>query len=405
MSKAIWEAIQKPTWLAACIATVAILFPLTTLRTSLWIDELHTAWVCLGSWNQLIDRAQAGNQSPLYFAFLKASASIAPLDEISLRIPSAIAWWIAIFLSCRFLAVKIKERVAVATQRSELAVWSFVGILIGWCACDWIAWFYAIEARPYAVVTLCTAVLCITFQPSRSSHRVDPMWTLFAWLAPCFHITAIFVVLSSWLARSLFWHDRGGNWPAGSLRYRLLELGLCLLGWTPLVALSKSVFAKRELWANFASDSSLVHLSTLLDFVPWLFIPGMALLGNTLLRKSFHGIIDHEAIHHGRHVISTSQEAQQMLHLLAIAILPAIGVWMTTWLEIARTHASSLHLGSHIALFLFAGLCLLRLQSYRFRCIVGALSILSMTWAHGQWNTLQMENGWDGSAMRIGEVP
>ena len=47
------------------------LWPLATIRESLWIDELHSAWVVQGPWSAWIERAAIGNQAPAFFAPLK----------------------------------------------------------------------------------------------------------------------------------------------------------------------------------------------------------------------------------------------------------------------------------------------------------------------------------------------
>ena len=76
-----------------------------------------------------------------------------------------------------------------------------------------------------------------------------------------------------------------------------------------------------------------------------------------------------------------------LAYFLAMAILPVVGVWLSTILDIAPLMHRRYIIGSHIALFLFGGTCLARLPRVPLRVAVGVLSIASMTWTHGQWNT------------------
>ena len=58
---------------------------------SFWLDELHTAWIVNGDWNDVVARCQIGNQSPLYFCVLKVFQDWGGQQEFSFRFGSLFA--------------------------------------------------------------------------------------------------------------------------------------------------------------------------------------------------------------------------------------------------------------------------------------------------------------------------
>ncbi len=58
---------KRLNWLALPMAISLVLGGATawsSMQQSLWIDELHTAWVSTGPWSEVTARAAAGNQTP-----------------------------------------------------------------------------------------------------------------------------------------------------------------------------------------------------------------------------------------------------------------------------------------------------------------------------------------------------
>ncbi len=109
------------------------------LRHSLWLDELHTAWVVLGPWEELPRRAALGNHGPVYFALARLAVGLFGPGEVALR--------------------------SVSVGAGVLVVLGTFGLLRVWGAGLWLAgaaavaaaldpqllWF-AQEARPYALL-------------------------------------------------------------------------------------------------------------------------------------------------------------------------------------------------------------------------------------------------------------
>jgi mannosyltransferase len=110
-------------------------------RDSLWLDELHTGWCAVGSIADVLPRAAAGNQSPLFFWLEWLLVQVFGPSELTLRLPSLIAGTL--------LCVALSAAVVRWTGNAWL------GVLAAWLvAVDPKQIYYATEARPYALVQL-----------------------------------------------------------------------------------------------------------------------------------------------------------------------------------------------------------------------------------------------------------
>ena len=118
---------------------ISLFFRLPLLGESLWVDELHTAWVVADSPQVIPERAAMGNQSPLYFWGVWAWLQASGMHEWSLRFPSLLAGVFAVGL-VTFLAHRWTKDILLAIGMGFIAS----------LAIDWI--FFATEARTYALV-------------------------------------------------------------------------------------------------------------------------------------------------------------------------------------------------------------------------------------------------------------
>src|ERR1700752_3918500 len=80
-----------PLVLLAVLVVVTTAWRVQQASPSLWVDELHTAWSVGGDLREVLPRAAAGNQPPLYFWLLWAELRALPPSEIALRGPSLAA--------------------------------------------------------------------------------------------------------------------------------------------------------------------------------------------------------------------------------------------------------------------------------------------------------------------------
>lgn len=108
---------------------------------SLWLDELHTSWVVASGAGDVLPRAQAGNQSPLYFYLEWFVVQICGQSAVALRLISllsgiglvgVVGWLVSHWTGSRSAA--LLASLLVALNRDCI--------------------FYAQEARPYALVQL-----------------------------------------------------------------------------------------------------------------------------------------------------------------------------------------------------------------------------------------------------------
>ncbi|MHB8860875.1 MAG: glycosyltransferase family 39 protein [Pirellulaceae bacterium] len=131
-------------WLIPIVA-LGLWLRCSQARESLWLDELHTSWVVADGLSQIPERAQAGNQSPLYFYLEWGTIALLGHHEWTLRFWSLVAGTV------------LMAAVGGLVQRWSGSVASgLLAALLVAVQRDCI--FYAQEARPYALLQL-SAVL------------------------------------------------------------------------------------------------------------------------------------------------------------------------------------------------------------------------------------------------------
>jgi len=124
---------------------------------SLWVDELHTAWVISGPFHEVAQRAGQGNQSPLFFAAIYPLPRLCGWHEVTLRAVSLVS------------GVGLVVAVALVTRRWTGSAWAGVAAA-ALAATDPRLMYYSLEVRPYALLillTLCHAFLAIDPAASR----------------------------------------------------------------------------------------------------------------------------------------------------------------------------------------------------------------------------------------------
>ncbi len=224
--------------LLAVLASAAFGLRAITVRESLWIDELHTAWCVEGPLRDVADRARAGNQPPLYFWLLWFLTRVLGISEFSLRFPSLVAG----SLSCVVGAVLVRR----ATGAMTLGLLTGFLILIDPQAID-----FAREARPYACVQFLGLLQVICFLCLRARPGVWSLaWISMSWAMFYCHYTSALLLLGEVVYLVLLWFQQ----PAREGRSLAVWAGLfavCLLGmlvaWQPLMEIA----ARRQNWERF----------------------------------------------------------------------------------------------------------------------------------------------------------
>ncbi len=367
----------------------ATLPALLTIRESLWVDELHTSWVVHSNWMQVAGRATEGNQSPVYFWLLRAFLTLFPENEVSLRLPSLIAWAL-LAVGCARLVGSWQFSEGDDLRKDWKRRWLGVIVVATWLAIDRIGIFYAIEARPYAMIALCSIIMI-----HRSSHSqkfansLDWTWSLAA-IAGCYlHYTAILIVAASWAGRvivSVFtspWETpsssrlqsplRVESWQKISVAFRVGEIVFVLLGTLPALYGMVSVMQRKQMWFSFAGDTTLRNSFQMLPLLPWCVIPlVIALL-----------IVRHRGKFSFQQQFLRSENAAVLIPLLCVAFTPLIIAWAVTALDIAPLMHRRYVIGSYPAILLLGAWSLRSLSSSRQVLLVGLLSTCLLIFQQG----------------------
>ncbi|GIW99514.1 MAG: hypothetical protein KatS3mg111_2847 [Pirellulaceae bacterium] len=286
---------------------MALLLPITYaaagLTEPLWLDELHSSWVLSGRWEEVAPRAAMGNQTSLYFFALWILTGLTGQSEVALRMPSLIAWWVALVLAvhCILAATYLPSLSSGAAKKEgpllrkgvtaavcqHAFFWPTLAVL-GWMGLDRIQVFYSTEARPYAMVQLVVLVGWyllwsawrlgnLPLSAAGGGGRPDVRLARLALggcvccgLAVWLHLASVPVVaiqLAAWGWLSLRRPVPPALLPAG-----VLFLGVLLMGaiaWD-VRGLAVEVWARRRQWNAFAGDTALGHLVSIFPFLPWI---------------------------------------------------------------------------------------------------------------------------------------
>ncbi|MCA9193794.1 MAG: hypothetical protein KDB03_18605 [Planctomycetales bacterium] len=323
-------------------------------KESMWVDELHSSWVVKSAYSEVVERSLQGNQVPLYFYFLKPLVSTVSLvgwadghsGDFWLRLPSLVAWVISVGVAARWIAHQQSQINPKLTGWAALAVM----LLAGW---DRINWFYASEARVYAILCAVTLVawwqiasLWLSCQSPESlgtelGQASNPKtqdswsgkyhvttWTLLAALQLGLQPVSILTVVWQWLLltwicwrAALVGHKCWRAWCVASCILFLIGLYLFVL--------FQPTWINRSLWASFAGSSDYKTAIGLFPFLPLLF---PALVAQPI----------DQAILFGRqkrtvHQPSTLRTANSTISvgLLIASLAPIATAWMLTYCEIA----------------------------------------------------------------------
>lgn len=250
--------------------------PLIAVQESFWIDELQSAWAAKST--DWIARAAQGNQVPAFFGLLRLAHGIGMEDDWQSRLLVGLLWAVGLTLGWRSIASHLSSR-----PRCQTAFWWVAAI---WVLIDPVAWFYAIEVRPYGMVCILSVALVLRdirlaeaiahWQSQRqvdrlqdaSPWRTDPWWMLGAIALLATHLTSLAMVVASASARILLpWLLSRSAAPSvpsrsfGWFRYLLargcemsmamLALGL-LFPWIGLMAARKVLWPPMDAsWIDF----------------------------------------------------------------------------------------------------------------------------------------------------------
>jgi len=244
--------------LLALLTVAGGVLRLQDVTHSLWLDELHTAWCVAGEFNDIAPRARLGNYSPLYFWLVWGSAGWLGLSEWGVRLPSIVAGIALIPVIYLAAARFTSNRIAALTAAAIVAL---DGGFFGW---------YALEARPYALVQLLAVVhVWVLFElvhapKSRAAHRLLRVAFVVLGLALFYlHYTTILL-----LAGELAWYA-GRRWLPGRsactspYSWRALSVDALLIcaACVPALGHLREIYDRRANWTQFVSLPALSDLA------------------------------------------------------------------------------------------------------------------------------------------------
>lgn len=366
------------------LALLTTLPSLTVVRESFWIDELHSVWVVLGEWNDIPARAWEGNQTPLYFYWLKLWGNGLGFTEPALRVLSWLcmtgAIWLAYLTLQRSLFPQGKLDL-LESARNRLAI--SIGCMMLWGWLDWSMWFYATEVRPYAFVTLALFGLLWLSDERRDSRRPGNFgWVVVSILAIHLHLTAGLWVFCHWLIRLGQLSQR----PIGRklmIRVRLWELLLVGIGSFPLLGLAAMIWDRSSQWETMSGIVDGPSLLRVIPWIPWVVIPG---LGFAVTRQR-------------------SERDSTVGQGMAVVFGPLLMVVVVSGLQWAPMLHRRYVIGSHLAAWWLGGWWLSQLPVRWKQVAVGVLSCGAMiaidgnwrVWQEGEWMAWPRQENWQAA--------
>jgi mannosyltransferase len=370
----------------AAILLVAAGLRLVQVRESLWLDELHTAWTVGDGWREIWWRAEFGNQSPLYFYLVALVTWAGGLNELTLRLPSALAgvalagcsgWLVARWTGSRTSG--LLTALLVAVDRTSL--------------------FYAQEARPYAWVQLAGLIHVATFVGilTRPQPRWRAVWVVTAVLVYYLHYTAALLLTAEVAAYAVLsvvpaWR------PVYRLRHFAVDLSLIAIGLLPSIHQVSQIAARRDAWSAFIHRDVpagkilsafplgiYLILPAAIGILPWAVRLGwsyarrLARRGRSMTTAEVFGGL---AVGHSDVSSSYAIHARLVVVLVFWLFVPLIAAWILTVCDVARLFFPRYLVISAVVPALLAGLILRCYPGWCSR-LIGVIAVTSALVWHG----------------------
>lgn len=412
---------------------------------SLWVDELHTSWVVTAHWSELADRAAAGNQSRWYFYavfgfrhLLSTVGEFLPsgwlTEELSLRLPSMIAWSLAVGLvTALLLRQATRNRSMTSTRGSALkpsSIWHYGPVAV-WCLCilfDRLQWFYGVEARVYSMVQLLNLLgwlvvfslisksvvdrkasgdrwivptqaaprqaigwRCLVSRKCQDAWIGSSFWMCLAWTVIAIalvnlHITSLPSVLTQLSVLGLV----AAMQPTVRIRLLVCILLLAAVGWLMVDDLHP-IWDRRNQWRSIGGNVNLRSLFSLFPLLPILVPVSVGWFVAYLSRRFEMGREFHPMLERGNASQATLSQwmakGTQPVVLWALAGgAPWLGAWILAWMEIAPLFHYRFVIAAALPLYLFAGYWTLQLPFLWMRWAVVCVSLLWFVVPQFGWN-------------------
>ncbi len=373
-------------WLLLPVLLIAAQLRVWQIHESLWLDELHSAWVVSAGASEIAERAQIGNQSPLYFYILWATTSLFGMSEWTLRLPSLVAG-VGLVAIAYGLVYQFTRSPIAAAASSLLA------------AFDHNFLFYATETRPYAFVQLLAAVqLSILWNLQTASTTRGRIAFVVSSVGLFYiHYTAILLLAGEvvYFVSQQWWCRQRTDVSAYTIRRSTIDL-LCIAAMTtPALAHLLDIGARRNAWGSFINDTSLLLPVRWFSLTSYVGVPAIVCLVLAIAKVAITLRRDEPTTRdavllttaNGATIassIGSSRRSVTATFLLACWLgVPLAIVWLLTVTKVAPLYLGRYVIGGALAPVLFAGLCVAVLESRRSQALAACLLIGYAVYASG----------------------
>ena len=231
-------------------------------RDFVWTDELHTAWVISGDFSDVLPRSTIGNQSPFFFWIQYLTTRGGRISGVELRMPSLVLGLTALLLAPCICWLLTKNRIA-----------AFAALLVAGFDEQWL--FYAVEARPFALVKVLALCQFYLFCKTYFSKKPVPIWRFVSLVISSvllfyahyttvlfLFVQAVVVLAFHFVSLRIQHPSREGNQKSNNiycLRLALLQLLLSLPLMAPGIKHLTSIGEQQSQWASFATGANLQY--------------------------------------------------------------------------------------------------------------------------------------------------
>ncbi len=309
MSRAGRARNARDTWVPLVVLAVVTLatvwLRLRQASESLWLDELHTAWVAMGAWASIGAHSLVGNQSPVFFALEWALVHSVGASELTLRLPSIVAGGLLV--------------VALFAMARAWTGSAWLALVPAWLAAvDPQAIYYGTEARPYALVQLLGLLHVANFAalvrtPTRGRRILGV-----AGAAVLFHLHYTAALL---FAGELAWYAwmRARGRTAYAARAIALDAAITTLLMAPAAPALAAIFARRANWAKFVGQPE-----------PWVAVAMLPWAASALVGAALVAVWR-------RANPANAAEAEDQIHCAVCWLaVPLVIAWAATTSDVAR---------------------------------------------------------------------
>jgi Dolichyl-phosphate-mannose-protein mannosyltransferase len=251
------EARAANTVLAVILVGVGSISLLSAYEKPLWFDEILTVIMCrLPSVSKLWQALgnAADTNPPLFYLVAGSAHRLVPDDHLGYRLPSIVGLLVTIICTYLFLSRRTDRWSALVGATFPL--------------CTQLA-YYAVEARPYALMTALVSVAILAWQRSDDSRLYSLIMGVALAIALSLHYYAILVWPAFVLAEATVWlHGR---------RFRIATWMALILSTAPLFVFARLLLHLRQYYGrNFWSRagfgqifSAPTDLYNFLDYWVW----------------------------------------------------------------------------------------------------------------------------------------